>query len=335
MNWNELGFNYNRTGGENARVCYKDGKWGTPQFTTDEYLPIHMSAACLHYGLEAFEGLKAFRGDDGKIRLFRPKANAFRMACGARKLCLPEVPEKLFVDVCVEVVRRNLEFVPPCGSQAALYLRPLLIGTKPCLGVRSVDEAMFVVFAIPVGPYFKEGIHPINVVIDRRQDRAAPYGTGDVKVGGNYASSMLSFENAHNQGFAAVMYTDAIEHRYIEECGAANFFAIKGDKYITPKSPSILPSITNASLRILAADMGLTVEERPVDLAELPTFDECGACGTGAVISPIGMVYDLQTGETIHYGKEVGVVSLKLYNALKDLQYGRIEDKYGWTLIVE
>ena len=335
MNWSELGFNFNRTGGENARLYYKDGVWSAPEFTTDEYLPIHISAACLHYGLEAFEGLKAFRGVDGKVRLFRPSANAYRMACGARKLCLPEVPEQLFVDTCVEIVRRNMEFVPPYESRAALYLRPLLIGTKPCLGVRSVDEAMFVVFAVPVGPYFKEGIHPINVIVDRRQDRAAPLGTGDVKVGGNYASSMLSFENAHNQGFAAVMYTDSVEHRYIEECGAANFFAIKGDKYITPKSPSILPSITNGSLRILASDMGLIVEERPVDIAELPTFDECGACGTGAIISPIGMVYDLQTGETVHYGSEVGKVSVALYNALKDIQYGRTQDCYGWTLIVE
>jgi branched-chain amino acid aminotransferase len=213
-------------------------------------------------------------------------------------------------------------------------VRPVLFGTKPCLTVQAYNEAGFCIFATPAGPYFKEGIHPIDAIINRNQDRSAPLGTGDVKVGGNYASSMLSCQEAHDLGYKAVLYTECIEHRYIEECGAANFIAIKGNKYITPKSPSILPSITNDSLRQIAKDKGFEVEERPVDIAELPTFDECGACGTGAVITPLGNVYDPETGKTIYFCDETGPVLLDLYNTLQDIQYGRVEDKYGWTVEV-
>ena len=223
MNWDSLGFDFNPTGGENVRYYFKEGAWGEAQYTTDEYIPVHMSSACLNYGLQAFEGMKAFRGVDGKVRLFRPHAHFNRMSAGARKLCLPMVSEQLFIDSCVEIVRRNLEFLPPYESRAALYVRPVLFGTKPCLTVRAYNEAGFCVFATPVGPYFKEGIHPIDAIINRNQDRSAPLGTGDVKVGGNYASSMLSCQEAHDLGYKAVLYTESIEHRYIEECGAANF----------------------------------------------------------------------------------------------------------------
>ena len=329
MNWRELGFNYTRTN-ENVRIVFRNGAWGEPVYTTDEYIPLHISAACLNYGLECFEGLKAFRGIDGKVRLFRADENARRMQASARKLCLPVPPQELFVAACKEIVRRNIEFVPPYKTGATLYLRPILLGSQPCLGVRAVQEATLIIYASPVGPYFKEGIHPIAVAIDRSQDRSAPRGTGDVKAGGNYASSMLSNERAHDEGYSAVIYSDSVEHRYIEECGAANFFAIKDNRYITPKSPSILPSITNNSLRWLAADMGLVVEERAVELAELPTFDEAASCGTGVAISPIGSITDLQTGERIDYGPQVGKHTLALYNALQDIQYGRTEDKYGW-----
>ena len=335
FNWHEMGFNYCPTGGENARLYYRNGAWSEPEFTDNEYIPLHISAACLHYGLEAFEGLKAYRGVDGRVRLFRAADNAARFQESARKLCLPQVPAQLFVDVCTEVVRRNEEFVPPCESGATLYLRPLLIATKPCLGVRAVDEAAFIVFASPVGPYFQGGtIKPVKVIIDRGQDRAAPRGTGDVKVGGNYASSILSGEHAHDAGFASVLYTDSVEHRYVEECGAANFFAIKGNSYITPDSPSILPSITNRSLQRIAADMGMTIEVRRVDVAELGSFDEAGACGTGAAVSPIGEIHDADSGSVISYGNHVGEHSLRLYNALQDIQYGRTEDRYGWTSII-
>ncbi|MBQ2992316.1 MAG: branched-chain amino acid aminotransferase [Alistipes sp.] len=334
-NWDELNFDFNATGGENLRYYFRDGAWSDAEYTTSEYIPVHMCAACLNYGLQAFEGLKAFRGVDGRVRLFRPHAHYARMAAGARKLCLPMPSEQMFVDACVDIVRRNLAFLPPYESRAALYVRPVLFGTKPCLTVRGSNEAGFCVFATPVGPYFKEGIHPINAIVNRNQDRSAPLGTGDVKVGGNYASSMLSCEEAHAQGFKAVLYTESIEHRYIEECGAANFIAIRGKRYITPKSPSILPSITNASLRQIAMDKGFTVEERQVDVAELDSFDECGACGTGAIITPLGNVYDPDMGKTIHYGDDVGPVLLDLYHSLQDIQYGRAEDKYGWCIIVE
>ena len=332
MNWDELGFDFNPTGGENVRYYYKDGAWGQAHYTTDEYIPVHMSSACLNYGLQAFEGMKAFRGVDGKVRLFRPHAHFNRMSAGARKLCLPMVSEQLFIDSCVDIVRRNLEFLPPYESRAALYVRPVLFGTKPCLTVRAYNEAGFCVFATPVGPYFKEGIHPIDAIINRNQDRSAPLGTGDVKVGGNYASSMLSCQQAHDLGYKAVLYTESIEHRYIEECGAANFIAIKGNHYITPKSPSILPSITNDSLRQIAADKGFVVEHRPIDIAELPTFDECGACGTGAIITPLSNIFDPDTGEKIHYSDTTGPVLLDLYKSLQDIQYGRAEDKHGWIV---
>ena len=332
MNWDELGFDFNPTGGENVRYYYKDGAWGQAHYTTDEYIPVHMSSACLNYGLQAFEGMKAFRGVDGKVRLFRPHAHFNRMSAGARKLCLPMVSEQLFIDSCVDIVRRNLEFLPPYESRAALYVRPVLFGTKSCLTVRAYNEAGFCVFATPVGPYFKEGIHPIDAIINRNQDRSAPLGTGDVKVGGNYASSMLSCQQAHDLGYKAVLYTESIEHRYIEECGAANFIAIKGNHYITPKSPSILPSITNDSLRQIAADKGFVVEHRPIDIAELPTFEECGACGTGAIITPLSNIFDPDTGEKIHYLDTTGPVLLDLYNSLQDIQYGRAEDKHGWIV---
>ena len=336
IDWKSLGFDYVPTD-INARAYYKDGAWSELEFTSDEYIKMHMSTTCLHYGLECFEGLKAFRGVDGKVRLFRADANGERMASSARKLCLPVPPVELFVKACYEVVKRNIDYVPPYESGASLYLRPVLIGTKVGLGVKASHEAMLIVFCSPVGPYFKGGMKPIKVIIDRVQDRAAPRGTGDIKAGGNYASSIFSGEKAHQMGYSNVMYLDATEHKYIEECGAANFFGIKDGKYITPKSPSILPSITNKSLRTLAEDMGLVVEERPVPVEELASFEEAGACGTAAVISPIGYVFDIDTEEKITYGdgEQVGPTCLALYNRLQDIQYGRAEDKFNWTIVVE
>ena len=336
LDWNNIGFGYIKTN-ENARAHYADGKWSELEFTADEYIKMHISTTCLHYGLQCFEGLKAFRGVDGKVRLFRVEENAKRMQASARKLCLPEPTVEMFVEACYEVVKRNIDYVPSYESGASLYLRPVLIGSSVGLGVKASPEAMLIVFCSPVGAYFKGGMKPIKVIIDRMQDRAAPRGTGDTKVGGNYGSSILSGEKAHTLGYSNVMYLDAVEHNYIEECGAANFFGIKDGKYITPKSPSILPSITNKSLRTLAADMGLEVEERPIPVSELASFEEAGACGTAAVISPIGYIYDLDTEEKITYGdgETVGKTCLALYNALQDIQYGRAEDKFGWVTIVE
>ena len=334
MDWSALGFNYYKTDW-NVRFHFTDGKWSEMEVTDDEYIKMHMSASCLHYGIELFEGLKAFRGIDGKVRLFRVDENARRLQSSAKRLCLPVPSLEMIIDACVEVVRRNERFIPPYGTGASLYLRPVMFGTTAGLGVKPAKDALLIVYCSPVGAYFKSGIKPILVAIDREQDRAAPRGTGDVKVGGNYAASLLSGEKAHELGYSNVMYLDAAEHKYIEECGAANFFGIKEGKYITPKSPSVLPSITNKSLRQLAADMGLTVEERKIPVDELPTFEECGACGTAAVISPIGKIFDMQTNAVYEYGSEVGKISLALYKALQDIQYGRAEDKYGWCTFVE
>ena len=334
IDWSKLGFDYHKTDW-NVRYSYTDGKWSEMEVTQDEYIKMHMSASCLHYGIELFEGLKAFRGVDGKIRLFRVDENAHRLQSSAKRLCLPVPTTEMIVNACIEVVKRNEAYIPPYGTGASLYLRPVMFGTTVGLGVKPAKDALLIVYASPVGAYFKTGIKPIMVALDREQDRAAPRGTGDVKVGGNYAASIFSGENAHRLGYSNVLYLDAAQHKYIEECGAANFFGIKEGKYITPKSPSILPSITNKSLRQLAADMGLVVEERPIPLEELGTFEECGACGTAAVISPIGKIFDMQTNKVYEYGTEVGKVSMELYTRLQDIQYGRAEDTHGWNTIIE
>ncbi len=333
VDWGALGFDYYKTDW-NVRFYYKDGKWSEMEVTEDEYIRMHMSASCLHYGLELFEGLKAFRGVDGKVRLFRVGDNARRLRASAERLCLPVPTMEMIVEGCKEVVRRNERHVPPYGTGASLYLRPVMFGTKVGLGVKPSDEAMLIIYCSPVGAYFKEGIKPIKVALDREQDRAAPRGTGDVKVGGNYAASIYSGHHAHELGYSNVLYLDAKEHKYIEECGAANFFGIKNNTYVTPKSPSILPAITNMSLRQLAADFGMKVEEREVPVEELTTFEECGACGTAAVISPIGTIFDMQTGVRYDYGQEVGAQSMRLYAGLQDIQYGRAEDTHGWTTVV-
>ncbi|WP_295937839.1 branched-chain amino acid aminotransferase [uncultured Alistipes sp.] len=333
IDWGALGFNYYKTD-VNARYSFTDGKWSEMEITSDEYIKMHMSASCLHYGLELFEGLKAFRGVDGKVRLFRVEDNARRLRSSAERLCLPVPSIEMFVNACVEVVKRNEKYIPPYGTGASLYLRPVMFGTTAGLGVKPAKDALLIVYCSPVGAYFKEGIKPIMVALDREQDRAAPRGTGDVKVGGNYASSILSGDHAHKQGYSNVLYLDAQTHKYIEEFGAANFFGIKENTYVTPKSPSILPSITNMSLRQIALDLGMTVEERDVPLEELSSFEECGACGTAAVISPIGKIFDMQTEKVYNYGTEVGAKSMELYTRLQDIQYGRAEDKHNWCTIV-
>ncbi len=335
IDWSSLGFGYMKTN-KNIRSTYKDGKWGDFVLTDEETIPLHMSAAGLHYGTEIFEGLKAFRGIDGKVRLFRPDENGKRMAKSADTICMQSLPYERFVEACVTVVRENIEFVPPYESGASLYLRPFIIASEAVLGVKPAKEFIFCIFVSPVGPYFKGGMQPIDVVIDVDYDRAAPRGTGGAKCGGNYAASLYCGERAHDHGFSNVLFVDAVERRFIEECGAANFFGIKDNTYVTPISPSILHSITNMSLRTLASEeFGLKVEERPIDIAELPTFEECGACGTAAVISPIGSVSDYRHEEKISYGTEPGKYCVAMYNKLQDIQYGRCEDTYGWTVIVE
>lgn len=334
MDYSSLGFSYYSVGAVNVRYYFKDGCWSKPEYTTDEYLPIHMAASCLHYGLELFEGLKVYRGVDNRVRIFRPEANGLRMLAGSRKLCIPEVPVEMFVNACLEIVKRNISHVPPSDSGASLYLRPLLLCTRGDIAVRSFPEAMFVVFATPVGAYFKNGIIPISCIVDRSQDRSAPLGTGDVKAGGNYASSMLSYHSYHNMGYDAVLYTDSVCHKFIEECGAANFYGIRDNTYITPLSSSILPSITNNSLQTVSLDLGIKVESRKVEVSELESFSEAAACGTGAIISPIGSVYDPESNYRVSYGNQIGNTSRKLYDILEGIHYGRVEDTHNWCIVL-
>ncbi|MFR9650708.1 MAG: branched-chain amino acid aminotransferase [Rikenellaceae bacterium] len=334
IDWQNIGFGYMKCNC-NVRAEFNNGAWGEIQEFESDVLNLHISSPSLHYGSQIFEGLKAFRGVDGKIRLFRPDENAKRMMHSAERLCMAIPSEELFVKACIEAVKKNIEFVPPYESGASLYIRPLLIGTGAVLGVSPAEEYLFAVFVSPVGAYFKGGVQCIKVVINTEYDRAAPRGTGSVKCGGNYAASVYPGEAAHHKGFSNVLYLDAVERKYIEECGAANFYGIKDGVYVTPKSPSILRSITNLSLRQIASDLGLKIEERMIDVAELPTFDECGACGTAAVISPIGSVHTLDGGVVAEYGEEVGHYSKLMYDKLQDIQYGRCDDPYGWTVVIE
>ena len=335
MDWSNLGFGYIRTD-YNVRCRYSNGAWGDIEVCTDEKINIHMAATCLHYGQDAFEGLKAFRGKDGKIRIFRLEANAERLQSSCDGIMMPRVSTELFREMVKKVVSLNERFVPPYESGASLYIRPLLIGISPQVGVSPSTEYLFVIFVTPVGPYYKAGFATNNCVIFRNIDRAAPLGTGRYKVGGNYASGMKASHAAHVQGYACEIYLDAKEKKYIDECGAANFIGIKDNRYITPLSTSILPSITNNSLMQIARDMGLVVEQRPVLLEEVPGFDEAGACGTAAVISPIGRIDDAETGETYVISKDgtPGPVLTSLYHGLRAIQYGDVEDKYGWVTIL-
>ena len=333
MDWSNLGFGYRKTD-YNVRCYYRDGAWGEIETCSEETIPMHMAATCLHYGQEAFEGLKAYRCPDGKVRIFRVDENAARLQSTCRGILMPEVPTELFTEMVKRVVRLNERFIPPYESGATLYIRPLLIGTSAQVGVHPAQEYLFLIFVTPVGPYFKGGFSSNPYVIIREFDRSAPLGTGKYKVGGNYAASLYANNLAHEKGYACEFYLDAKEKKYMDECGAANFFGIKNNTYVTPKSTSILPSITNKSLMQLAEDFGLNVERRQIPEEELETFDEAGACGTAAVISPISYIDDLDTGKRYDFGPEPGPVSTMLFNHLRNIQYGIEEDKHGWTTVV-
>jgi branched-chain amino acid aminotransferase len=334
IDWQNLPFGYIKTD-YNVRTYYRNGKWGSLELSSSEHVDIHIAATALHYGQESFEGMKAFMGKDGKVRLFRWEENAKRMQQSARGILMAEVPTELFKKAIIKAIRMNKRFIPPYGSGASLYIRPLLIGSGPQIGVKPAEEYLFMVFVTPVGPYFKEGFKPVNMLLTKEFDRAAPQGTGRFKVGGNYAASLTSMKKAHEEGFANVLFLDSKEKKYIDECGPANFFGIKDNTYITPKSDSILPSITNMSLITLAEDLGLKTERRQVEESELESFEEVGACGTAAVISPIGKIVDDETGKEFNYGTEPGPISTKLYNKLLAIQTGDEADKYGWVELVD
>ena len=333
MDLSNLGFGYHKTD-YNVRCWYRDGKWGEIEVSSEETFPIHIAATCLHYGQEAFEGLKAYRCPDGKVRVFRPDENAARLQSTCRGILMPEVPTELFIEMVKKVVRLNERFIPPYESGATLYVRPLMIGTSAQEGVHPSKEYLFLILVTPVGPYFKGGFASNPYVIIREHDRSAPLGTGIYKVGGNYAASLLANKKAHDKGYACEFYLDAKEKKYIDECGAANFFGIKDNTYVTPKSTSILPSITNKSLMQLAEDFGMKVERRQIPEEELSTFEEAGACGTAAVISPISYIDDLETGKRYDFGEKPGPVSHKLFEHLRNIQYGIDEDIHGWTMVV-
>lgn len=335
IKWEELPFGYVPTD-YNVRCTYKDGKWGEIEVSDSEYIPLHIAATCLHYGQESFEGLKAFRGKDGKVRIFRMEENAKRFIRSAEGIKMAPMPVELFCEMARKVVKLNERFIPPYGTGASLYIRPFEIGLSPKIGVSPAEEYMVIMLVTPVGPYFKTGFKPCKVCISREYDRVAPKGTGSIKIGGNYAASLYAGQKAHELGFAVMLYLDPKDKKLIDECGAANFFAIKGNSYITPDSDTVLPSITNMSLCTIAKDLGMNVERRTIPYEELAEMEETGNCGTAAVISPIGEIHDLDNGNVFKYGKEgeAGPKSQALYDRLRGIQYGEVEDTHNWCEIV-
>ena len=340
MDWSKLTFSYTKT---NTILCsyFRNGEWTPVESHTDDEIRMSAFAGALHYSIECFEGLKAFRGKDGSIRLFRPEENAKRMQRSADYLGIEAPSIEMFVDMCTQAVMENIDFLPPFeATGASLYLRPTLIGYNPQLGVQSSKECLFMVLCSPVGAYVGGALDAIDVVIARNYDRAAPNGSGSYKVGGNYACSLKSLNVAHDQGYKAVLYLDPATKTHIDEFNSSNFFAIKGNKYITPKSDSILPSITNMSLETVAAHIGMEVERRPVPVEELSTFDEVGECGTAVVITPVHKLVDkpfLESDEeTVYtYGDGTcGPKSLELYKFITGLQKGEIEDPFGWIKVI-
>ncbi|HAW16558.1 MAG TPA: branched chain amino acid aminotransferase [Clostridiales bacterium] len=335
IDWANLGFGYVPTD-KRFVANFKDGKWDEGALTDDPMVTMSECAGVLQYAQTCFEGLKAYRTEDGKVVCFRPDLNAARMADSCRRLEMPVFPEDKFVQACVDVVAANLDFVPPYGSGATLYLRPYMFGINPVIGVKPAEDYQFRIFCTPVGPYFKGGVKPIVIRVSDF-DRAAPRGTGHIKAGLNYAMSLHAIVDAHNQGFAENMYLDPKTRTKVEETGGANFiFVTKDGTLVTPKSDSILPSITRRSLMIVAEKyLGMKVEHREVYLDELKDFAECGLCGTAAVISPVGKIND--HGKEICFPsgmEEMGPWTKKLYDTLTGIQMGRIEAPEGWIKVI-
>lgn len=335
IDWANVGFGYHKT--DKRYVSnYKDGKWDEGVLTDDSNIVLNESAGVLQYAQTCFEGMKAYTTVDGKVVVFRPDMNAKRMSDTAKRLEMPVFPEDRFVEAVEQVVKANLKFVPPYGTGATLYLRPFMFGSAPVMGVKPSAEYQFRIFASPVGPYFKGGAKPITLTVSDF-DRAAPHGTGHVKAGLNYAMSLHAIVTAHANGYDENLYPDALTRTKVEETGGANFFFVtKDNKVVTPKSDSILPSITRRSLMYVAKEyLGLETEEREVYLSELKDFAECGLCGTAAVISPVGKIVDHGKDICFPSGMEkMGPISQKLYETLTGIQYGRIEAPEGWIRVI-
>ena len=335
IDWGNLGFGYVKTDYRYVSN-YKDGKWDEGGLTTDDTVTISECAGVLQYAQTVFEGMKAYTTEDGRIVVFRPDLNAERMENSAKRLEMPVFPKDRFVDAIVKLVEANADYVPPYGSGATLYIRPYMFGTNAVIGVKPADEYQFRAFCTPVGPYFKGGVKPITIRVSDF-DRAAPRGTGHIKAGLNYAMSLHAIMDAHRQGFDENMYLDPATRTKVEETGGANFlFVTKDNKVVTPKSDSILPSITRRSLVYVAKEyLGLEVEEREVYFDEVKDFAECGLCGTAAVISPVGKIVDhgkeicMPSGMT-----EMGPVTKKLYETLTGIQMGRLEAPEGWIKVI-
>ncbi len=330
LDWKNLSFQYLPTDGF-VQCDFADGKWGALQEKREPYIPMHIAANCLHYGQAVFEGLKAFTTKDGKVVLFRPDRNADRLALSADRLCMEAPSRELFVEACRKAVSMNRSFVPPYGTGASMYLRPLLIGTEPTIGIKPSATYSFIVLVTPVGPYYKDGFHPVEAVVTEDYDRAAPKGTGRAKMAGNYAASLKPGLEAKKKGFPIVLFSDPKENRYVDEFGTSNFIGItKAGEYKTPDSPSILASITNESLQVLAEGMGLKVVRAPIALDSLGQFDEVGACGTAAVITPVHSVTHGAKKYTFGKPGQAGETLTRLYQALQGIQYGEMPDKHGW-----
>lgn len=336
IDWANLGFGYVQTD-KRFVANYKDGAWDEGTLTEDPNVVLNECAGVLQYAQTVFEGMKAYRTEDGRVVCFRPDLNASRMADSARRLEMPPFPEDRFVQAIVDTVKANIDYVPPYGSGATLYIRPYMFGSNPVIGVKPADEYQFRILTTPVGPYFKGGAKPITIKVSDF-DRAAPHGTGHIKAGLNYAMSLHAIVTAHKEGFDENMYLDAATRSKVEETGGANFiFVTKDGKVVTPKSNSILPSITRRSLMVVAKDiLGLEAEEREVYFDEVKDFAECGLCGTAAVISPVGKINDHGKEICFPSGMEkMGPVIQKLYDTLTGIQMGRIEGPEGWLKVIE
>ena len=336
IDWGNLGFSYVKT--DKRYVSnYKDGKWEEGYLTEDNTIVLEESACVLQYAQTCFEGMKAYTTQNGEIVVFRPDLNAERMESSAKRLEMPVFPKEKFIDAVVKTVEANAAYVPPYGSGASLYLRPFMFGVNNVIGVKPADEFQFRIFATPVGPYFKGGVKPLTIRVSDF-DRAAPNGTGHVKAGLNYAMSLHAIVDAHNQGYDENMYLDAATHTYVEETGGANFiFVTKDNKVVTPKSSSILNSITRRSLMYVAEHyLGLVAEERKIAFEEVKDFAECGLCGTAAVISPVGKIVDHGKEICLPSGmNEMGPITKKLYDTLTGIQMGTIPAPEGWIKVVK
>ncbi len=333
IDWENLTFSYIKTK-SHIRYSYRNGEWDDGELNEDDSINLSIAATCLHYGQSGFEGLKAFRAKDGSIKVFRPDENAKRINQTLEYILGPHLPEEIFLEAIQKVVRDNADYIPPYGTGGSLYIRPLIIGSGAQIGIAPTTDYEFIVLVTPVGAYYKHGLKPVNALIVDDYDRAAPKGSGHVKLAGNYAQSLTAAKSHKDKGYPIGLYLDAATRKYIEEFGTSNFIGITKDSvYVTPESPSVLHSITNMSLLQLAEDAGLKTERRQIEIEELANLAEVGACGTAVVVTPIESI---TTSETVYnYGSECGPILKKLYDSVQGIQYGEKEDLHNWMVEVK